>query len=91
MRSSLNETVLLLAIPLNFISFLLFGYDKFQAKRGGWRIPERVLLGLSLFGGGIGALAGMLAFRHKTRKNIFWLAAILGTGLLIYLAIFWRG
>ena len=91
MRSSLNETVLLLAIPLNFISFLLFGYDKFQAKLGGWRIPERVLLGLSLFGGGIGALAGMLAFRHKTRKNIFWLAAIVGIGLLIYLAIFWRG
>jgi len=91
MRSSLNETVLMLAIPLNFISFLLFGYDKFQAKRGGWRIPERVLLGLSLFGGGIGALTGMLVFRHKTRKNTFWLAAFVGIGLLIYLTIFWRG
>ena len=86
----MNETVLLLAIPLNFISFLLFGYDKFQAKRGGWRIPERVLLGLSLFGGGIGALSGMLVFRHKTRKNIFWLAAIVGIGLLIYLTVFWQ-
>jgi len=91
MRLSVNETVLLLAIPLNFISFLLFGYDKFQAKRGGWRISERVLLGLSLFGGGIGALSGMLVFRHKTRKNIFWLAAIVGIGLLIYLTVFWQG
>lgn len=87
----MNETVLLLAIPLNFINFLLFGYDKFQAKRGGWRIPERVLLSLSLFGGGIGGLAGMLAFRHKTRKKIFWLAAIVGIALLIYLAVFWQG
>ncbi len=86
----MNETELLLAIPLNFISFLLFGYDKFQAKRGGWRIPERVLLGLSLFGGGIGALAGMQVFRHKTRKKIFWVAAIVGIGLLIYLTVFWQ-
>jgi len=66
-----NETVLLFAIPLTSINFLLFGYDKFQAKRNGWRIPERVLLGLTLFGGGIGGLAGMLLFRHKTRKTFF--------------------
>jgi len=81
-----NETVLLLAISLNFLNFLLFGYDKFQAKRGGWRISEKVLLGLSLFGGGLGGLAGMLVFRHKTRKNIFWFVTIVGIGLLIYLA-----
>ena len=87
----MNETVLLFAIPLTSINFLLFGYDKFQAKRNGWRIPERVLLGLTLLGGGIGGLAGMLVFRHKTRKNVFWLAAIVGIGLLIYLAAFWRG
>ena len=86
----MNETVLLLAIPINFINFLLFGYDKFQAKQGGWRIPERVLLGLTLIGGGIGALAGMLVFRHKTRKNIFWIAAFVGIGLLIYLSFFWQ-
>ena len=87
----MNETVLLFAIPLISINFLLFGYDKFQAKRNGWRIPERVLLGLTLLGGGIGGLAGMLVFRHKTRKTVFWLAAIVEIGLLIYLAVFWRG
>ena len=83
----MNETVLLFAIPLNFLNFLLFGYDKFQAKRGGWRISEKVLLGLSLFGGGLGGLAGMLVFRHKTRKNIFWFVTGVGIGLLIYLAV----
>jgi len=91
MRLSVNETVLLFAIPLTSINFLLFGYDKFQAKRNGWRIPERVLLGLTILGGGVGGLAGMLVFRHKTRKNVFWLAAIVGIVLLIYLAAFWRG
>jgi len=84
------ETVLLFSIPLNIINLFLFAYDKFQAKRNGWRIPERTLLGLTLFGGGIGGLAGMLAFRHKTRKNLFWLAAIAGNWLLICLVVFWR-
>lgn len=87
----MNETALLLAIPLNFITFLLFGYDKFQARQEGWRVPERALLGLSLCGGGIGALAGMLLFRHKTRKNLFWFVAIAGIGVLICLLLFWKG
>jgi uncharacterized membrane protein YsdA (DUF1294 family) len=86
-----NETALLLAIPLNFITFLLFGYDKFQAQREAWRVPERALLGLSLCSGGIGALAGMLLFRHKTRKNLFWFAAIGGIVVLICLLFFWKG
>jgi len=82
-----NETVLLFAIPLNIINFLLFGYDKFQAKKGGWRIPERLLLSLSLLGGGIGGLAGMLVFRHKTRKTYFWIVEALGIvilGLMVF-------
>ncbi len=81
----MNETVLLIAIPLNFINFLLFGYDKSQAKIGGWRIPEKVLLGLSLCGGGVGGLAGMMTFRHKTHKNYFWAAEIVGIAVLLYL------
>jgi len=86
-----NETVLLLAIPLNFINFLSFWLRiSSRSRRGGWRIPEKSLLGLTLFGGGIGGLAGMLLFRHKTRKNIFWVTAFVGIGLLIYLTIFWR-
>ena len=83
----MNETVLLYAIPLNIINFLLFGYDKFQAKKGGWRIPERLLLTLSLLGGGVGGLAGMLVFRHKTRKTYFWIVEALGIvilGLMVF-------
>ena len=79
----MNETVLLYAIPLNIINFLLFGYDKFQAKKGGWRIPERLLLTLSLLGGGVGGLAGMLVFRHKTRKTFFWIVEALGIVILV--------
>ena len=84
----MDKTLFLLTIPLNFINFILFGYDKFQAIHDGWRVPERVLLGLSFFGGGIGGLAGMVVFRYKTRKNLFWLATILGIGFLVCLAAF---
>ena len=58
-----------LLIPVSMITFLLLGYDKFQAKNNGWRIPEKVLLGLGLIGGADGGLIGMQPFHHKTRKN----------------------
>ena len=52
---------------LSVITFILFGNDKKRAIEHRRRIPERTLLGFSLFGG-IGGLLGMRIFRHKTRK-----------------------
>lgn len=62
-----------LLIPVSLITFLLMGYDKFQAKADGKRIPEKVLLGLGIVGGAIGGLLGMQVFRHKIRYMNFWL------------------
>ena len=76
-------------IPLSFITFLLFSYDKFQAKNDGWRVSEKVLLSLGVFGGAIGGLIGMEIFHHKTRKNYFWvingLAAVAHIALIMFL------
>ena len=36
--------------------------------------PERTLLLLALIGGSLGALAGMIMFRHKTRKAKFFIS-----------------
>lgn len=76
-------------IPLSFITFLILGYDKFQAKNNGWRVAEKVLLLLGVFGGAIGGLVGMQVFHHKTRKNYFWiiyvLAALVQVGLVLLL------
>lgn len=58
-------------IGINLVSFLIFGADKWKAKRGRWRIPEDALILLAVFGGSVGALAGMYVFRHKTRHNKF--------------------
>jgi uncharacterized membrane protein YsdA (DUF1294 family) len=56
---------------LSLADFLLMGLDKGLARREGRRIPERVLLGLALFGGSLGGVLGMKLFRHKTRHWYF--------------------
>ena len=62
--------VLIFLSIANGISLLFFGVDKFKSKKGGYRIAESKLL-LSAFVGPFGAYAGMLLFRHKTRKIKF--------------------
>ncbi len=58
--------VLIYLAVVNMIGFLAMGIDKFKAKHSMWRIPEKTLLLISLFGGSIGSLIGMYTFRHKT-------------------------
>ena len=55
----------------NAAAFALYGIDKYKAKTGAWRIPEKTLLGIAVLGGGVGALAGMRFFRHKTKHWVF--------------------
>ena len=56
---------------LNGFELLLCGADKFYAKTGRWRIPEKVLLGLGLVGGSLGLAVGMILFHHKVSKPAF--------------------
>ncbi len=56
---------------LNGVSFAAFAWDKHRAGNGGWRVPERTLLGLAAMGGSIGAVFGQILLRHKTRKEPF--------------------
>ncbi len=58
-------------MAINIISFCLFGWDKLQARRNRWRVSERSLFLSVLLGGGVGAIAGMKVWRHKTRKGAF--------------------
>ena len=61
------------------------GLDKWKAKRNAWRIPEQTLMSLVLLGGGIGGIAGMYTFRHKTKKARFFVGfpAILVTEIAV--------
>ena len=58
-------------ILINIITFIVMGIDKKKAKYGKWRISESMLFILVLLGGGIGGIAGMYTFRHKTKKMRF--------------------
>ena len=58
-------------LALNVGVWLMYGIDKWKAKSGRWRIPEKVLLLAAFAGGSVGALAGMMMFRHKTKKAKF--------------------
>lgn len=76
----------LFLVVVNGISLVIFGLDKWQSKRGGWRVSEVRLLLVAFFGP-FGALAGMLLFRHKVRKVKFWLVPVflfLQVVLLVY-------
>ena len=56
---------------VNIVAFFLMGIDKKKAQTGAWRIPEKALFLSAILGGGLGAIAGMQLFRHKTRHRSF--------------------
>lgn len=60
-------------------AFAMYGIDKRQARRDGWRVPESVLHGLALIGGVPGAWAGRAWFRHKTQKPVFLVVLVVAT------------
>jgi uncharacterized membrane protein YsdA (DUF1294 family) len=79
-------------VLMSVVTFLVYGWDKRQAKKAGWRIPESRLHGLALLGGWPGALLGQRIFRHKTRKLGFQLTTwfIVAVHLIAIAAFVWR-
>ena len=76
-------------LVINLISLIMFFVDKKYAEYGRWRISEKSLILISLFGGSIGAICGMKIFRHKTKKPKFSIGLpiilILQIAFIIYL------
>lgn len=73
--------LLFLFAAMSAVSFFLYGIDKWKARRGAWRIPERTLLLWGFLGGAAGALLAMQTFRHKTRHYYFYVVNVLGLAL----------
>ncbi|MBE7090337.1 MAG: DUF1294 domain-containing protein [Clostridiales bacterium] len=63
---------------LSLITFFVYAVDKAKAKRGAWRISEKILLSLGFFGGAVGALIAMQTVRHKTKHWYFYAINFLG-------------
>lgn len=84
---------LLIALVIwNVLTFLLMGYDKYQAIHHQWRVPEKTLLTAAFAMGGAGCWAGATVFRHKTRKTQFRILLPLATVLnLAIIAVVFPG
>lgn len=65
--------ILIYIVSINLLLFSLMGIDKEKAKLKKWRISEKTLFLLALFGGGIGGVIGIYTFRHKTKHLKFTL------------------
>ena len=87
----INEGITVTLLIWNLLIFIIYGIDKSKARRGSWRIPEKILLIIALVCGGFGAwLAGMI-FHHKTRKWYFKTVWFLGMATtLVALYFIWR-
>ena len=77
------QNIIIYLIVINIIGFFIMWLDKRKAKKGAWRIPERTIFIITALGGGIGTIAGMYTFRHKTQKIAF----IIGLPLILILEI----
>ena len=60
------ESFSIIIVIINIVTFIIYGIDKYKAKKGKWRIPENSLIGLAIIGGSIGAYLGMRVWHHKT-------------------------
>lgn len=65
------KNILIYFLIINLMAFVAMWWDKRRAQKGEWRISEAGLFTLVLLGGGIGGIAGMYIFRHKTKKLRF--------------------
>ena len=69
----MNIYIILTSIALiNFITFIVYGIDKYKARKGKWRISENSLLLLAVIGGSIGAWFGIKIWHHKTMHKKFY-------------------
>ncbi len=73
---------------INIVTFVIYGWDKKQARKRAWRISELGLLFLALVGGSVASLAAQFYFRHKLNKasfqSKFWIVVFFQIGWLVY-------
>lgn len=77
------QFVLLFIMIVNALTFIVYGVDKYRAKKNLSRVPEWQLIVFALIGGSVGAWSSMYFFRHKTKHLKF----VIGVPL-IFLAQF---
>ena len=87
--NTLHSCLAYYLLAINAIAFIMYGIDKYKAKKAKWRISEATLLLLAVLGGSIGAWMGMKVWHHKTMHKKFKygipIIIILQVALAVYL------
>ena len=83
------EYLFLYLLFINIIATIICVVDKYKAKIGGWRVPEKTLFVVSLLGGSVGMYITMCLIRHKTKHKRFMiglpLIIVIQCAILIYI------
>lgn len=77
------QYLILISGVISIIAVVLTIYDKWAAKHGKRRIPEKILMLVAFFGGAIAMYLTMILIRHKTKHNKF----MIGLPIMIVLHI----
>ena len=85
------QNILFLLILVNGLLYVMMWRDKAAARRQGWRVPENVLLLLTLLGGTPAMLLSRRMFRHKTKKGTFvsrlYVVILVQVAALVYFGV----
>lgn len=86
------QNIIIYLVIVNIIGFFIMWLDKRKAQHSKWRIKENTLFLVAAIGGGIGTIAGMYVFRHKTQKAkfVFGFPAIIVIQILIAIMIIFK-
>lgn len=68
---TLHSCLVCYLLAINAVTFIVYGIDKYKAKKAKWRISEATLLLLAVLGGSVGAWVGMKVWHHKTMHKKF--------------------
>ena len=69
--NTLHTILIYYILCINVVTLIVYGIDKYKAKKAKWRISEATLLLLAILGGSIGAWIGMKIWHHKTMHKKF--------------------
>lgn len=68
---TLHSCLVCYLLAINAVTFIVYGIDKYKAKKAKWRISEATLLLLAVLGGSVGVWVGMKVWHHKTMHKKF--------------------
>jgi predicted MPP superfamily phosphohydrolase len=68
---SIYSIILVYFIIISLVAVFITIHDERAARNNTWRVEERVLLTVSVFGGSVAMLMTMLSVRHKTNRVKF--------------------